>query len=72
MDPNKYIEDGQTANNKVLYFIIDENMDRQTTDSIENSDETNDVDKDIKDEFLQDDENKAESIVYLDTIGSFK
>ena len=62
----------QTANNKVLYFIIDENKDRQTRATIENSDETNYVDKDIKDEFLQDDGNKAGSFVYLDTIGNFK
>ena len=67
MIPNNFLKDSQNANNIILYFIIDENKDRQTKDYWRQANETN-ADEN-EDEFVQRDVTKEESIVYLDTIG---
>ena len=66
MDPNEFLERGQKANKKVLYFIIDDNKDRQSKDTVETSNETQ---VDYREKLMMQDGNIEESVVYLDTIG---
>ena len=73
IDPNELLYKGQTANDKVLYFIIDENKDRQTKESIpiEKAHETKDDDDDHE-EFIRHFGERTESVVYLNTIGGYR
>lgn len=66
IDPNKYLQNGQNADNIVLYLLIDDNKDRQILDSKE----TQTVDQLKNEDFMPDDDVKqTESLVYLNTIG---
>ena len=57
------LKKGQNVNNNVLYFIIDENKDRQISIA------TNNGSAKKRESFMLDDIRQAESITYLETIG---
>ena len=63
MDPNQLLKTGQSANNIVLYLLIDENKDRQISVA------SNDVIETKKETFVAADVEQENSVIYLDTIG---
>ena len=63
MDPNKLLN-GQRADKIVLYFIIDQNKDRQISKS------SNAVSVKRREKFMLDDVKQEGSAIYLDTIGT--
>ena len=63
MDPNQLLKTGQSANNIVLYLLIDENKDRQISVT------SNDVIEKKKETFVAADVQQENSVIYLDTIG---
>ena len=71
MDPNELLR-GQTADNKVLYFVTDENRDRQiSTAATDEAIGMFPMPRSGKKQFsfMLDDVKLSESVIYLDTIG---
>ena len=64
MDPNELLN-GSSANNIVLYLLIDENKDRQKSKT------SNNVTVTEKETFMLDDVEQEGSVVYLNTIGTY-
>ena len=67
MDPNQLLDKGQNANNIVLYFLIDQNKDRQY---VGNSNSGSEEHADKGETFMEEDGSKTDSVVYLNTIGN--
>ena len=67
IDPNNLLPEEKNANKIVLYFLIDQNKDRQ----FHYKDKEKENWEVVKDQetFMADDVESAETIVYLDTIG---
>ena len=67
VDPNEYLGESESANQNVLYLIIDENIDRSNLETSSAREDTTSPQK--MESFMRDFSNPKETFIFLDTIG---